>query len=281
MSGFWNGTAGLVTGAASGIGLELSKALVARGARVWMADVDAGRLAAAVSGVGDAASPVVLDVRDAAAVRRAVDAVVARAGRIDFLFNNAGIGICGEAHELDVAHYDRVLDINVRGVVHGVAAAYPVMMRQRGGCIVNTASLAGLAPAPLLGPYAMSKHAVVGLTRSLRAEAARHGVRVTALCPAAVETPILDADNPEDLPKVPWRADVRRYLERLAGPPASAERFAAAALRGVEQGRELVVYPARARLVAWLQRFAPGLVRVAGAKALRDELALRRDAETP
>jgi len=104
------------------------------------------------------------------------------------MVNNAGIGVGGEASELTLAHWERVIDVNLRGVIHGVHAAYPVMIAQRSGHIVNTASLAGLMPSPWLTPYAMTKHAVVGLTLSLRAKAAAHGVRVTAVCPGVVDT---------------------------------------------------------------------------------------------
>lgn len=275
MDHFWRNKTGIVTGAASGIGLALSKALSERGAHVWMADLDGEGVTRVASNLGTQAHPISLDVRDAGAVRNAVETVIADAGRIDFIFNNAGIGIGGEVHEFTTEHFDRIVDINIRGVVNGVVAASPIMVRQRAGLIVNTASLAGLAPTPLLTPYAMTKHAIIGLSSSLRAEAAQYGVQVSALCPAAIETPMLDAGNPSDLPQVSWICDVRRYLQRLAGPPVSAERFVKSALRGVERNRGLIIYPSRARLVARLQRYMPGLVRAVGQRALKAELASR------
>jgi len=190
----------IVTGAASGIGRALAGALVTRGDTVVVVDIDgagaeraAGELARRGPGT---ATPAVVDVRDAGTVQALVDQVRDRHGRLDVMVNNAGIGVGGEASELTLAHWERVIDVNLRGVVHGVHAAYPVMIAQRSGHIVNTASLAGLVPSPWLTPYAMTKHAVVGLSLSLRAEAAAHGVRVTAVCPGVVDTPMLDTTCP-------------------------------------------------------------------------------------
>ena len=98
----------------------------------------------------------------------------------------------GSTHELDSSHWDRIIDINIKGVVNGVLTAYPLMVAQGDGHIVNTASGAGLAPAVLTVAYTTTKHAVVGLSTALRPEAALHGVRVSVLCPGAVDTPILD-----------------------------------------------------------------------------------------
>ena len=108
------------------------------------------------------------------------------------MFNNAGISIGGETEELTLDHWNSIIDVNIRGVVHGVHAAYPLMVRQGSGHIVNTASMGGLMAAGLLTSYVMTKHAVVGLSLALRSEAAAHGVGVTAVCPSAVDTPILD-----------------------------------------------------------------------------------------
>ena len=195
----------MVTGGASGIGLALGRALVAAGAHVVLADIagdDAHRRAdeltatAATGGGGGSATGRRLDVTDGDDVRRAVREVVARHGRLDLLVNNAGISLGGPTHELTAAHWDRIIDVNLRGVVNGVLAGYPQMVEQRHGQIVNTASGAGLVGLPFVAAYSATKHAVVGLSSALRPEAALHGVRVSALCPGAVETPILDRPAP-------------------------------------------------------------------------------------
>ena len=270
----FDGRSALVTGAASGIGLELSRALVARGTRVWLTDVNADAARAASAAIGDGSTSLALDVRDADAFASVAQEVAAESGGLDFLFNNAGIGVSGEMHELGVSHFDRIIDINVRGVMNGIAAVYPAMVERGRGHIVNTASAGGLLPMPLATPYAMTKHAVVGLSTSLRLEAEVHGVRVSALCPAAVETPLLDAKNPTDLPGV-WRPDMRAYLAKLAGPPHPCERFVEYALDAVAANRSIVVAPATARVGALLQRLVPGLIRARSRRALQEERATR------
>jgi NAD(P)-dependent dehydrogenase (short-subunit alcohol dehydrogenase family) len=125
-------------------------------------------------------------------VKAAVDAVVARAGRLDLMFNNAGIAWGGDTELLTLDQWNAIIDVNIRGVVHGVTAAYPVMLRQGHGHIVNTASMAGLTAAGQITSYVMTKHAIVGLSLALRSEAVPRGVGVLAVCPGAVETPILD-----------------------------------------------------------------------------------------
>jgi NAD(P)-dependent dehydrogenase (short-subunit alcohol dehydrogenase family) len=161
---YWRGKSAIVTGAASGIGLALSKALVEKCVNVWITDIDYEGLEKAASDLGTSARPVQLDVRDPGRFRELVDLVVKEEGRLDFLFNNAGILISGEARDFDTVRFDRIIDVNIRGVVNGTMAAYSVMIRQGAGHIVNTASLGGLMPSPLMAAYGMSKHAVVGLT---------------------------------------------------------------------------------------------------------------------
>ena len=157
------GKQAIVTGAGSGIGAALCRALAGAGADVVCTDVDgaaAERTAASLATPGIAAQ---LDVTDAAAVQRAVDDVVERTGRIDLLFNNAGITWGGDTELLTLDQWNSIIDVNIRGVVHGVHAAYPHMVRQRSGHIVNTASMAGLAAAGRITSYVMTKHAIVGL----------------------------------------------------------------------------------------------------------------------
>jgi NAD(P)-dependent dehydrogenase (short-subunit alcohol dehydrogenase family) len=187
----------IITGGASGIGAALAAALVAEGADVVLADIDEpGVLGQAAEldarGPGSAQGHV-LDVRDAAAVTELVQDVKRTRGRLDLMFNNAGIALAGEPDELSPEQWERTLDVNLRGVLHGCLAAFPVMREQGRGHLVNTASIAGLLPCP--GPmaaYATSKSAVVGLSLSLRAAGADLGVRVSALCPGWTDTPLLD-----------------------------------------------------------------------------------------
>lgn len=265
----------IVTGGASGIGAALCRAVDRRGGHVVVADVDLVGAQRVAAGLGSAEA-IELDVRDGAGVQQVVDDAVDRHGRLDLMANNAGIGVGGDVEELDLAHWDRVIDVNLRGVVHGVAAAYPVMQAQGSGRILNTSSLSGLLPVPFLAPYAMTKHAVVGLSLSLRPEAARHGVGVTVLCPGGVDTPLLDRGGPEDLPAVASMQDVdaRELLRRLAGPLYDADGLAEDAMRGLARDDALVVAPWTARAAHRAWRLAPGLLRsqLTRGIAIADEL---------
>jgi NAD(P)-dependent dehydrogenase (short-subunit alcohol dehydrogenase family) len=272
----FEGKVAIVTGAASGIGAALSAALARRGATVVLADIDeAGAKATADAlhaGPPGRASGVHLDVTDAAHVAELVDRVAQDHGHLDLLFNNAGVGISGEARHLTLAHWQRSIDVNLRGVIHGVVAAYPRMIAQRRGHIVNTASLAGLLPSPMLTPYGMAKHAVVGLSTSLRMEAAPHGVRVTVVCPGVIDTPILDKTNPTDLPPVPSVPDARAVLTRMIGTPYPAAALAEDVLNGVARNRPIIVAPRHARVPWRLYRLSPRLIIDAGPARMRRAL---------
>jgi len=268
---FANKTA-IVTGAASGIGSALSAALAASGARVVLADVDgnAAEHAARALGPERTAEAASLDVRDADAFSALVENTVERHGGIDYLFNNAGIAMGGPTHELTAAHWDRMIDVNLRGVVNGLLAAYPLMVERRCGHIVNTASGAGLVAPPFVTPYAATKHAVVGLSNGLRQEAALHGVRVSVICPGSVETAILDRPVDADLPitrSAPVTA--RQYLAVVKQRPVPADRFAERALRQVARNRGVIVEPPSARALWYLHRLSPRLVDTVCARLAR------------
>jgi NAD(P)-dependent dehydrogenase (short-subunit alcohol dehydrogenase family) len=262
----------IITGAASGIGRALASALVTRGDTVVAADVDGDGAERAAAELArhrpGAATPAVVDVRDAGAVQALVDQTCERYGRLDVMVNNAGIGIGGDVRELLLAHWDRVIDVNLRGVVHGVHAAYPVMVGQGSGHIVNTASLAGLLPSPGVAAYAMTKHAVVGLSLSLRLEAAAHGVRVTAVCPGVVDTPILDKAGPDDLPKPALSGQAREYMRHVQPRFYAPDRLAADIVRGIDRNAALVIAPASARVAWYLWRYAPLVVNRVAARQL-------------
>ena len=264
----------IVTGAGSGIGASLSRALAAAGAEVVCADLDGAAAARVADPIG--ARAVTLDVTDADAVRELVDEVDP-----DLMFNNAGITFGAETEDLTLDQWNAIIDVNIRGVVHGVAAAYPRMVARRGtgvsgGQIVNTASMGGLMAAGLITSYVMTKHAVVGLSLALRSEAAAKGVGVTVVCPSAVDTPILDKGHV-------GRFHGRDYYLKGQGVrhPLDPDVFAAQVLDAVADDRAMLVTPRTAR-VAWrLGRFFPGFVQrssirfVAKQRRLQDRRARR------
>jgi len=268
MNSSWKDKNAIITGAASGIGRALAAGLVARGVRVWVADIDTEGVRKAAQSLGSGVTPVALDVRDAVAFRDLAEGVAQEAGGLDFIFNNAGILHSGEVHDFDARQFDAIIDVNIRGVVNGTLATYPLMVRQRRGHIVNTASLAGLVPSPLLSSYSMTKHAVIGLTKSLRYEAERYGVRVSAICPAGVETPMLDVEHDSGGGDGKWHPDIRNYLTLAAGSLCTPEKVAREALRGVERNKALIIVPARARLTVLLYRIMPGLVAAFGRQVI-------------
>ena len=190
-----SGKIAFVTGGASGIGAALTTKLVDGGAEVWIADRQIGaaqELAQRLSGSGGAkAHAIELDVRSYPSFERAVAEAVQQSGRIDYLFNNAGIGVSGEIDSYTLGDWNDVFDVNLRGVAHGIQAVYPIMIRQHSGHIVNTASMSGLVATPGLGSYTATKHAVVGISKALRVEAERHGVQVSVFCPGVIRTPMM------------------------------------------------------------------------------------------
>lgn len=270
------GAVAIVTGGASGIGRALGAELFRAGAHVVLVDQDLRTATAAVAALlserteaGGSVVAAEVDVRDVGAVQALVDGAMVTHGRLDFLFNNAGISMGGPSHEMDAAAWKRTIDVNLGGVVNGVLAAYPRMVDQGFGHIVNTASAAGLAPTVMALAYGTTKHAVVGLSTTLRPEAAVHGVRVSALCPGAVDTPILDQGHPDDLPPRPPSLTGREYMALVGLKPMPPDAFVRRAMRGVRRNRAVVVVPGSVRAVWYLQRFAPRLLELVGRRTAR------------
>lgn len=185
----------LITGAASGFGRRAAVRFAEEGASLALGDVNRDGLKDTVAQVRAAKGKALArhcDVTREASVKALVDAAVARFGRLDVALNNAGVAHASfKLADTDPAIMQKMFAVNVMGVFHGLRAEIPVMEKQGGGVILNTASVAGVIGAPLLGAYGASKHAVVGLTRTAAAETARRGVRVNAICPAFAETPML------------------------------------------------------------------------------------------
>ena len=272
----------IVTGGGSGIGRAIAAELVARGSHVVVADLDGQRALTVAGGLGASATAAQVDVADADAVIELVRDTVAAHGRLDVMVNNAGVAVGGFLEELDERHWARALDVNLRGVVHGVSAAYPVMCAQRSGHILNTASLAGLVPAPGMLPYTTTKHAVVGLSLALRAEAAGRGVGVSVLCPAVVDTPLLDDvyAAPASLGGPSVRARIRLAQPRFLTPEHVARR----AVAGLAANRAVIPVGGLAQTLWRVHRYAPALmagvarVQVGTYRRLEARAARRRGA---
>ena len=265
----WYGKVAFVTGGGSGIGAALSAKLVDAGAQVWIADRHfdhAKTLAQRLDASGARAHAVELDVRDPAAVRRAIDAVVDAAGRLDYLFNNAGIGIGGEVDTLTLDDWSDIIDVNLRGVIHGVDAAYPIMIKQGSGHIVNTASMAGLITTSAQAAYSSTKHAVVALSKTLRVEGKTHGVRVSVLCPGVVRTPILTGGEYGHNRSIS-RENQQKLGEALR--PMDPDEFADQALRAVMRNQAIIVVPRWWKALWYLERMSPALSMRAAATALK------------
>jgi NAD(P)-dependent dehydrogenase (short-subunit alcohol dehydrogenase family) len=189
-----DGRTALVTGAGSGIGAASAVELAARGARVACADVDATGVAATVERVGalgGTAIGLTADVGDDAGSANLVAATVSELGSLDVAHLNAGVLSWGSILEQPVEELDRILRVNVRGTFLGLQACARVMVETRRGAIVVTSSGLGLQGSAFAAAYSASKHAVLGLVRSAAADLAGHGVRVNAVCPGVVDTPIL------------------------------------------------------------------------------------------
>lgn len=179
----------VVTGAASGIGFAITEALLKVGAVVFMADRNSKALASAVEQLGSYVGRVhsmVVDVTLQEQVQKMIEDAVSRHGRLDVLFNNAGIPGSVQIGEVTLEFWRRIIDINLWGVIYGVHFALPIMRRQGGGHIVNTASISGLIPLPYQVPYATTKSAVVTLSESLRYELENEGIHVSVVCPGYV-----------------------------------------------------------------------------------------------
>ena len=215
----------VITGASSGIGEATARHLAGLGAKVVLGARRLDRLDALVTeiqGRGGEARALVTDVTSRGDVQALVDAAVEEFGRIDVLINNAGIMPLSPLANLAVDEWDRMIDVNVKGVLYGIAAALPHMIRRKSGHIINTASVAGHLIFPASAVYSGTKFAVRAISEGLRQETKGHNIRTTILSPGAVKTELLDHISDEQV-----QAANRSYVGEVGIPADSYARMAA------------------------------------------------------
>jgi len=197
----------IVTGANSGIGYALSEELLNRGATVYMLGRNPEKVAKAAEQLaahGDWVHTLVADVTKQEQVQQAIEGTATEAGRLDMLFNNAGVGGTLQYETATLQDWKTIMDTNLWSVIYGVHAAMPIMLKQGSGHIVNTSSAAGIIPFPMQALYCTTKYGVTGLTEALRYEFAEKGLSFSTICPTDIATPIfqktIDGTVHDDLP---------------------------------------------------------------------------------
>ncbi|HXY87333.1 MAG TPA: SDR family oxidoreductase [Candidatus Acidoferrales bacterium] len=255
-------TVAIATGGGSGIGQALCQELGQRGSIVVVADINddqAAHVASAIKQNGGRAHAVHVDVSNEEEVRKLINGTVSEYGRLDYLFNNAGISIGGDARDLTLEQWRRVLEVNLYGVLYGTVIAYPIMVGQGSGHIVNVSSAAGLFPGPINAPYCTSKYGIVGLSLSLRVEGSDLGVNVSVVCPGAIRTNIWQAATAVNLAPE-QRAAYEQQITSGKIKMMDASEAARTILGGVSHNQAIIIFPAGVRLAWRLYRLSPRLL---------------------
>ncbi|MBW4615595.1 MAG: SDR family oxidoreductase [Desmonostoc vinosum HA7617-LM4] len=247
----------LVTGGASGLGKGLCETLSRHGANVVIADINienARLLAKHLQQAGGQAEITSLDVTNSVNVAEKITAIIRKYGRIDYVFNNAGIAVGGEFQEIDLAVWRRIVDINLLGVVNVMYAVYKHMVRQRSGHIINIASMYGLVPSPLSTAYVATKHALTGLTQSLASEANNYGIKLTVVCPGYIDTNLFQNGT------YGKSFDIKHLKARVPFKFIDVSTAVKNILRGVEREQLIIVFPKYVHVLWWIYRLSPQLM---------------------
>lgn len=246
-----------ITGGGSGIGQAVARLFAARGWRVGLADVNAQALAETAAMLPpDRTTTHVMDVRDRAAWAQALaDFAGASGGRLDFLFNNAGIAVGGPLALNSDEEVDRIVGINLTGVINGARAAYPLLKATPGSCLVNTASAAAIYGGAGLSLYAAVKFAVRGFSEALDGEWHPDGIKVRVLMPSFIDTPLLDAISPGS------NLTAREVVCARGLEFTPLETVAEAVWRAPEQDKVHILVGKTAKQLAFAQKWMPRALR--------------------
>lgn len=253
----------VITGGANGIGRQMALLLASDGAKIVLADRDHERAQATAAEVvdrGGQALVVACDVSDDADVARLADDAAGWLPHIDLWVNNAGVLVTGELADLPLSAYRRVVDVNLWGVIHGCHHAIPRLRAQRGGHLLNVASLAGTIPLPFMGAYNATKAAVIALSETLHAELGVDGIGVTVLCPSFTQTGFVDASSGTATHRL--MAKARRIMHHLGDSPRAVAELG---LDAVRNKRFYAMATHHGRLAWRAKRLSPmGLTRAMG-----------------
>ena len=255
MKAFRDKTA-IVTGGASGIGRGLCEELAKAGALVVIADIDNGGAEAAAEQIrisGGRATAKSLDVTSDEEIEKLINEVCEEYGRLDYMFNNAGIDLMGEVRDISLKQTRRVSDVNFHGAINGSVLAYKKMVAQGFGHIVSIGSITGIIPFPTQSHYSATKHAVQAFSEGLRSEGADLGVKVSVICPMNIKSNMVEGSvTVVGIEDNNWFSNLPvKWLDTTVA--------ARQMLKGVARNKGTIVVPSKAKILWWLFRLNPGI----------------------
>jgi NAD(P)-dependent dehydrogenase (short-subunit alcohol dehydrogenase family) len=263
----------VITGGGSGMGRALAIEMACSHASIHILDIDGDRAGETVDLIvkkGGKAIFYPVDVTDYYQLSVMIESIYSMEGKIDILINNAGMSMTGEVRDLELGHWQRTIGLNLMGTVHGIHTVYPMMVRQGFGQIVVISSMAGLAPIPLIAPYATSKYALVGLSRSLRLEGKDLGVKVNLVCPGRLDTSLLDASEILNV-------DREKFLSKVPFSAVPLSKAVGIIVNGMINNRAMILFPAYVRWMWFADRYFPFLLKPFFRYSLRQFRSIRLD----
>ncbi|MEM7549401.1 MAG: SDR family oxidoreductase [Bacteroidota bacterium] len=263
----------LITGATSGIGEEFCRQLAERGAVTMVSGRNlekAEQIAFSIKEAGGQGEALKIDTSVRPDIQKGVDTVFNKHGRLDLIINNAGFMSMGEFYEMDDENIESMLSTNIDGVVFGCYYAYRKMKEQRFGQIVNISSQAGLMPVPGMTAYSTTKHALIGLTSSLREEAKAFGVQVNVVCYGLIQSEILKKGDIRGI-------DVEETLNWMRFKPVKTDVAVRKTIQALKKDRPIIMIPGYTKFLSSMNRWFPSLMRVLVKRSMKEYRAMRKD----